>query len=492
MATIKCPYCDTEVDESVVKCPTCGAILKTLPDVVLEQNDAQSDSNTNAVTPEKKKHISRRKIIIYSAAAAVVAACIIAFFATGNLRKYLFAQNDLKNGAYEKAETAFKDLGDYRDSQDMYKECFYQDGISKLNNKNYNDAITSFKNVKDYNDAKSKIEQCYYLLAIDSLNNKKYSDALDAFKNDNNYQDTQDKIKECYYYLGLAELDKSNFENALGFFNDSKGFKDVTNEIAQCNYGLAEKQFNEKNYVKAGTYYAAAGDYKDADDKRKECIYQEGMQYFQDGKYQSASQCFKNINGYNDADAQYVVCQYDYAKQLVKQYDREKAAKIFASINYQDSTELASIYSKLGDTRAYKGYFYWFSDEFGKVLQSNLAKLKGNYTASIRDVSDGNVYFDLYSGSKVSSVHIVLMGMDDELGRFSSYVVYNSNAGNDGEVEAVAIVVLTVMSNPDLALNDAVHLSSRVLDEKIIQREGITYIFGQQDGVSMYQVSVDS
>ncbi len=71
--------------------------------------------------------------------------------------QYNQAMEYMEKLEYTKAMEAFKELGDYKDSQEMLLEATYQDGLVKLGiNKNYKTAVKRFEACGDYKDAADK------------------------------------------------------------------------------------------------------------------------------------------------------------------------------------------------------------------------------------------------------------------------------------------------------------------------------------------------
>lgn len=63
---------------------------------------------------------------------------------------YEAAMQDFENGAYESAKSGFEQLGDYKDSMEMVKECDYRHGSLLLAKGKINSAINAFSRIRDY------------------------------------------------------------------------------------------------------------------------------------------------------------------------------------------------------------------------------------------------------------------------------------------------------------------------------------------------------
>ena len=85
---------------------------------------------------------------------------------------YNKAMNAYGTNDYNAALNDFSFLGSYKykDSQDMFTQCSYQQALECYKKGEYNDAILNFEAIIDYKDSASLIKECTY-----KLGNQSYS-----------------------------------------------------------------------------------------------------------------------------------------------------------------------------------------------------------------------------------------------------------------------------------------------------------------------------
>ena len=188
MALINCPECNKEISDTVKRCPNCGYKFK--------------------------RKIGRKgKILIIVASVSLICGIGIGgFFAYKNIvvpsNDYKSAEKKLVNGSYLKAASKFEELGDYKDSPERIKECYYKYGES--------------------------------LLEEDELEK-----AIDAFEIAGDYKDSLERIKECYYKYGELLLVEDDFEGAIDAFEKADDYMDADNMLEQAEDALEEKEKEE-------------------------------------------------------------------------------------------------------------------------------------------------------------------------------------------------------------------------------------------------------
>ena len=87
--------------------------------------------------------------------------------------KYKDAQSLMDQGEYEKAMTAFEKLKDYRDSNEMYNECYYQKALDYANDGRYGLGMSMMSKLGEYKESRSVIENyaqyAYKLIAAGDM-----------------------------------------------------------------------------------------------------------------------------------------------------------------------------------------------------------------------------------------------------------------------------------------------------------------------------------
>lgn len=121
---------------------------------------------------------------------------------------YKKAVNLYAEGAFAQAASMFTDLGDYKDSHDMYLLCRYS-------------------------------------IAMETMAEGDYEYAIEIFESLGSYKDSEDKILECRYAIAQAAMDKDNLEDALALFDELGSFSDAGQKSDQCRIALARKSFDQ-------------------------------------------------------------------------------------------------------------------------------------------------------------------------------------------------------------------------------------------------------
>ena len=79
---------------------------------------------------------------------------------------------------YLEASTLFEQLGDYKDSKEMVKECNYLQAVSYYDNSQYDVAVGSFDQLEDYKDSAEYATDCHFLEDIaESVLNRREQNA---------------------------------------------------------------------------------------------------------------------------------------------------------------------------------------------------------------------------------------------------------------------------------------------------------------------------
>ena len=145
MALISCPECGKEISDSSAQCIHCGYVLK-------------------AGNVAKEKKPLDKKVIIGIIVAAVVVVLIVGALVVKNSiipsNNYKVAEQALEAEDFDGAASQFAELGDFKDSKDRVKQCYYEKGKSLMAKKSYSAAIKAFEDSDNYQDASSQIDKC--------------------------------------------------------------------------------------------------------------------------------------------------------------------------------------------------------------------------------------------------------------------------------------------------------------------------------------------
>ena len=168
--------------------------LKTARDERVAEERRQANEATRLVA-------KRRKKISIIASAVLLAAFLV--YATGwyliPYIKYTNAIKFLEAKSYDKAYEAFIALGNFSDSEDKAKDAIYQKGNSLLNSGAYTEAAVLYKELEDYKDSADLYKEAKYEYVLankndDDLTTYKYLEEL----KEANYKDSYEIYDSLY------------------------------------------------------------------------------------------------------------------------------------------------------------------------------------------------------------------------------------------------------------------------------------------------------
>ena len=196
MALINCPECSKEISDKVKSCPHCGYPMEEgnskvgNSDIVdISTKGTSNTTNTDVLRDKterlkgriKRIHVSRKTIIVIALVAiafAVIATLVLLL--TKDIRAYEKANRLLEQQKYERASVMYEELGDYKDSEILYKECLYERAKVLYDAEDYENAASVLKDIQDYEDSKKIYEDCQYQMATDGKFMRDLSTALES------------------------------------------------------------------------------------------------------------------------------------------------------------------------------------------------------------------------------------------------------------------------------------------------------------------------
>ncbi len=111
----------------------------------------------------------------------MVLALLLALTLTGcKSNDYKSAVNAMESGDYATAAQQLEALGDYKESQQMLRQCRYALAVEDFNNENFEKAVEEFRNLGDYLDAASYVTRAQDGLLRQKIAGSWHSEALDV------------------------------------------------------------------------------------------------------------------------------------------------------------------------------------------------------------------------------------------------------------------------------------------------------------------------
>lgn len=123
--------------------------------------------------------------------------------------KYNNAKTLMEQKNYSEAKAELKQLSDYNDSKELYKECEYNEAVELFDSKKYEEARTAFEKFGNYEKSSDYIVKCDYNIGIQLQKSGKYDDAIKQLKKNPDYEDSENRIILCYRHL-LIDYIKEN------------------------------------------------------------------------------------------------------------------------------------------------------------------------------------------------------------------------------------------------------------------------------------------
>lgn len=126
----------------------------------------------------------------------IFAICIMCVFTGCKSKDYDAAMKLYESGDFTAAQEAFEALEDYKDSEDLAKDCKYQNALTAVDEMNYEDAITLFTELGDYKESASYLENTES--KIDGVSDKAYyfgMRLLDQFTDSDYQKQLQEDVK---------------------------------------------------------------------------------------------------------------------------------------------------------------------------------------------------------------------------------------------------------------------------------------------------------
>ena len=156
-------------------------------------------------------------------------------------------------GAYCNAKIIFYYICDYKDAEDLFKECCYQrlirsyekyeneeddkffkSGACDLSHSSYI-IYLDYEFIKGYKDADDLYEKYpIYSCGKRYMSEEKYEDAINEFEKIEGYKDADDLYKECYYLAGKNDMNRQWYSRACEKFEKIKGYKDSDSLLNTC------------------------------------------------------------------------------------------------------------------------------------------------------------------------------------------------------------------------------------------------------------------
>lgn len=317
---INCPECGKEISSKAKKCVHCGKVfveekrLTKLCDDCGKEVAVDSTECPFCGCPLKRHKIPKKsKKMVISIAVAIC--CILFGTACTVINampsvKYDKAEKAFLKGNYEKAIKYYTALGDYEDATEKLEKTIivnhYIKGKRMIEKENYDGAIEELSQVENYKDSDELIKQCHYYKGLYFLEQGGNVAAALEFGNANDYEDANDQVIS----IGEHFVKEGNFVDAITVFNCA------TNSSKNSYFQYATGMINiaNKNYKDAMSNFEKAGDVLEASELYKETAYNYATSQMTEKQYNNAIVYLVKISDYKDSNNLLKACKLMNAK----------------------------------------------------------------------------------------------------------------------------------------------------------------------------------
>ncbi len=222
-------------------------VLENAEKIEVDEAVINGDDQKDAIVkPKKKGHKGLILFILILVLAGVVAGYK---YAPGLISDYKYdkAVALAEAGNYSEAITAFKDLGEYSDSQEKALECEYNHALKLEEDGKFAEAKLVFENLGDYGDASTKAQACAYSEGKVALENKNFKVASKIFTELGDYGDSKEMVKECSYQNALTLIENKEYKSAIEILTAIRKYSDSKDKILEAKYMFVTDNFDKKN-----------------------------------------------------------------------------------------------------------------------------------------------------------------------------------------------------------------------------------------------------
>lgn len=352
-STCLCIKCGSEMEMTDRFCPNCGATRLIITCECKEEISNKAKFCPHCGIPNKNRAMTKKEITAKNIKLAAVICAVIAVLGGGTLAfvrfampaiNYNNASSLLESGEFDKARNKFEKLGAYKDSQEMAKECVYQQALSFVENNDYLAASENLSSLGEYKDSKELIvtyeKEIEYAKAMEALEAGEYYSAKEAFTKLSDFKDSADMVTECDYRVAKAFFENGEYAAASDAFKKLENYKDSSEMVSESVYLYAKQYLEEGKYSDAKTKFKTISGYKDSEDMIKECDYLRAKNYLENEKmYSSAEVWFNELGDYKDSEELLKQCCYELGVKKLETNPLTAIEYLTKAGDYKDAAE---------------------------------------------------------------------------------------------------------------------------------------------------------
>jgi len=218
----------------------------------------------------------------------------------------------------------------------------YNKALTLIEEGQYEKSFPILEKLGDYSDAKEQLTEAKYALAVEYQNSGDYDSAVAILTEIDGSIKTSDFDEELQYLVGKAELGNGNYEEAIAQFLTITRYKDSRDWLNESRYQLAQQYVAEEKFEEAIDMFEMVPAYKNSQHQMYKAGYLLGKQYLDEGNYEQAVLKLDFYKDYGDAGEVIKEARYLWGKDLMAKEDYIYANYQFDMIRpYKDSSDLA-------------------------------------------------------------------------------------------------------------------------------------------------------
>ncbi len=268
---------------------------------------------------------------------------------------YTTADELLKNGKYDEANSAFIALYNYSDSETKAQESLYQKAEALKASGLFDDAVVVYTNLGKYKDSGEKINICLYSKAESLLENKDVDGSIAIFESIPDYSDSLERAKALRYEKAKTLWDNGELQSARAEYEALGDYSDASVLLTKVLTEIADNALANKEYATALSAYQGLEQTAEVQERE----YKLAQVCYDEGYYAEATAAYETLGQYELSLSKLPIARYAWADQLFNNGEYEKAAEQFALLgDMTDSATRAneSIYQLASEKLTAKSY----------------------------------------------------------------------------------------------------------------------------------------
>ena len=218
----------------------------------------------------------------------------------------------------------------------------YNKALTLIEEGQYEKSFPILEKLGDYSDAKEQLTEAKYALAVEYQNSGDYDSAVAVLSEVDGTIKSDDLDGELKYRVAKSAMEKEDYETAISIFPQIARYKDSSNLLKESRYLLGKQYIDSGKYQEAEKQFISAGGYQNSTEMIRESRYLLAKQYLDNKEYTKAVAEFKEIRNYKDSNNLFLEANYLLVKLYMEQEDYQSALTHLKQIRYtyKDTNDL--------------------------------------------------------------------------------------------------------------------------------------------------------